>query len=219
MLTIDYLLNDVKPLTLSNTIADAKNVFSTLIISHLPIVENGVFYGLISECDIQGYGEDNNQIKEIRYTLQTFFTKEDVIWLDLLKKFSVNDANLIPVLDKNNTYIGYYELSDILQFLSKTPFLQEKGNILVLSKNQVAYSISEVSQIVESNDAHLYGVIISGYENENVILTIKLYSKNINDVIHTFRRYNYNIIIGINHDEYLDDLKNRSDYLQKYLNI
>jgi len=91
--------------------------------------------------------------------------------------------------------------------------------VLVVSKNKVNYSISEVAQIVESNDAKLYGVFVSGYKNDHVILTIKLYSDNVNDVIHTFRRYDYNIIIGVNQDEYLNNLKNRSDYLQKYLNI
>jgi len=220
MLTIEYLSNDVKALSLSNSIADAKNLFQNLIFTHLPIVEEGVFYGLISESDLLGYDEnDKKLIKDIRYSLQTFFVTEETFWLDTLEIFSVNQANIIPVLNKKNNYIGYYELADILQFLSNTPFLQEMGNVLVVSKNKVNYSISEVAQIVESNDAKLYGVFVSGYKNDHVILTIKLYSDNVNDVIHTFRRYDYNIIIGVNQDEYLNNLKNRSDYLQKYLNI
>ncbi len=219
MLTTDYLSNDIKALTLSNTIADAKNIFSTLIFTHIPIVENGVFYGLVAESDLLGYDNDEKLISEIRYTLQAFFANDDLTWLDLLEIFSINEANIIPVLNKNNNYIGYYELSDILHFLSKTPFLQELGNVLVVSKNKTDYSISEIAQIVESNDAKLYGVILSGYNNNKAVLTIKLYSNNINDVIHTFRRYDYDIIIGVNNDEYLESLKQRSEYLQKYLNI
>ncbi len=219
MLTIDYLSNDVKPLTLSNTIADAKALFSELIFTHIPVVENGIFYGLIAEADLLVYTEDDKPISEIRYTLQAFFAKEDHVWLDLLEVFSSNEANIIPVLDQKNNYIGYYELSDILHLLSNTPFLQEMGNILIVSKHKKDYSLSEVAQIVESNDAKLYGVIVSGYKNEDVVLTIKLFSDNINDVIHTFRRYDYHIILGVHEDEYLDDLQKRSEYLQKYLNI
>ena len=43
MLTIDYINNDIKALTLRHTIADAKNLFSELIFTHIPVVENGVF--------------------------------------------------------------------------------------------------------------------------------------------------------------------------------
>ena len=219
MLTIDYINNDIKALTLRHTIADAKNLFSELIFTHIPIVENGVFYGLIAESDLLGYEDLDKTIEEIRYGLQVFFTSDDVVWLDLLKLFSLSEANIIPVLNSKNEYLGYFELSDILHYFSHTPFLQELGNVLIVSKNEVDFSISEIAQIVESNDAKLYGVIVSGQEGDHVIVTVKLYSDNINDVIHTFRRYDYHIILGVNEDEYLNDLKQRSDYLQKYLNI
>lgn len=219
MLTIDYLNNDIKPLTLHHTIADAKELFAELIFTHIPVVEDGIFYGLLSESDLFGYEDLKKTIEEIRYGLQVFFTTDDVVWLDLLKMFSLNEANIIPVLNSKNEYLGYFELADILHYFSNTPFLQELGNVLIVSKNEVDFSISEIAQIIESNDAKLYGVMISGRDKDDVILTIKMYSDNINDVIHTFRRYDYHIILGVNEDEYLHNLKQRSDYLQKYLNI
>ncbi len=219
MLITDYILNDIKALTLSNTIADAKKLFSELIFTHIPIVENGHLYGLIAESDLLGYEDDYKCINEIRFNLQSFFTYNDVVYLDLIKNFSLSEANILPVLSKNNKYLGYYELSDILHLLSSTPFLLEESNTLIVSKHKSDYSISEIAQIVESNDAKLYGIFVSGIEADQVIVILKIYSDNINDVIHTFRRYDYQIIVGINEDEYLDDLKRRSDYLQKYLNI
>jgi len=219
MTTLDYINNDIKTLTLLHTVADAKGIFSELLVTHLPVVEDNTFYGLISEADLLSYEDLDRTIEDIRYGLEVFFVSDDIVWLDLLKMFSLNETNIIPVLNKKNKYLGYFELSDIIHFLSSTPFLQEIGNVLIVSKNESDFSISEIAQIVESNNAKLYGVILSGRNGENVILTIKLYSDNINDVIHTFRRYDYNIILGVNEDEYLDDLKQRSDYLQKYLNI
>ena len=219
MQTIDYLNNEVKALTLQHTIADAKNLFAELIFTHIPIVENGIFYGLIAESDLFGYEYLDKKIEEIRYGLQVFFVSDDIVWLDLLKIFSLNEANIIPVLNSKNEYLGYFELADMLHYFSNTPFLQKLGNILIISKNEVDFSISEVAQIVESNDAKLYGVLVSGNDRDRVIVTVKLFSDNINDVIHTFRRYDYHIILGVNEDEYLNDLKQRSDYLHKYLNI
>ncbi|NNK82694.1 MAG: acetoin utilization protein acuB, partial [Flavobacteriaceae bacterium] len=34
-----------------------------------------------------------------------------------------------------------------------------------------------------------------------------------------FRRYSYNIVSGHEDDSFLEDLKERSDYLNKYLNM
>lgn len=219
MLTLDYITNDVKALTLSNTIADVKQLFIESDFSHIPVVEEGHFYGLVSKNNI--FEQDNEQVilKDVRFLFQSFFAYHEFIWLDLVKIFSINETTIIPVLNAENKYLGYYELSDILRYLSNTPFLNEIGNVIVVSKPTIDFSISEIAQIVESNEAKLYGVFISGYQAENSIITIKLYSDILNDVIHTFRRYDYQIIHGVNEDEYLSDLKQRSDYLQKYLNI
>ena len=49
--------------------------------------------------------------------------------------------------------------------------------------------------------------------------TIKISSDDINEIIQTFRRYNY-IVMSLHKDDfYLQDLKDRSDYLQKYLDM
>ncbi|MES2486331.1 MAG: acetoin utilization protein acuB, partial [Bacteroidota bacterium] len=41
----------------------------------------------------------------------------------------------------------------------------------------------------------------------------------LSEIIQTFRRYNYDIITEHQEDAYLNTLKDRSDYLDKYLNI
>jgi hypothetical protein len=41
----------------------------------------------------------------------------------------------------------------------------------------------------------------------------------INEIIQSFRRYNYEIISEHQEDNYINSLKERSDYLDKYLNM
>jgi hypothetical protein len=41
----------------------------------------------------------------------------------------------------------------------------------------------------------------------------------LNEIIQTFRRYNYTIVSEHNDDSYINNLKERSDYLDRYLNI
>ncbi|HHC80758.1 MAG TPA: CBS domain-containing protein [Flavobacteriia bacterium] len=219
MQTTDYISNDIKALTANDKIGEAKKLFNELTFTHLPVVENDLLIGLIAETDVQAIDDENKLLKEYRYTFQLFFTDEKTNWFELLKIFALNEATIIPVLDVHQKYIGYYELTDILHIFNNTPFLSESGAILVVSKEIQEYSFSEIAQIIESNDARVLGAFISNSTKETVEITIKLSDHDLNNTIQTFRRYNYSILTSFHLDEYLNTLKERSDYLQKYLNI
>jgi Mg/Co/Ni transporter MgtE len=126
---------------------------------------------------------------------------------------------VVPVLDENNLYVGYYELDDIMKFFHETPFLKESGGIIVVQKPIIDYSMSQIAQIVESNNGRLLGLFISQATSDLVQVTIKISLGAMNDIIQTFRRYNYEIISEHQEDAYITNLKERSDYLDKYLNM
>ena len=163
------------------------------------------------------YGD--KKVADYRFTLEPFFARTTMIWLDVLEVFAKNHTNLVPVLDENNQYKGYYEIEDIIKFFHETPFLKEQGGIIIVQKGILDYSMSQVAQIVESNNGKLLGLFVSEANTENVQITIKISLGGMNDIIQTFRRYNYEIISEHQEDNYINNLKERSDYLDKYLNI
>ena len=116
-------------------------------------------------------------------------------------------------------YIGYYELQDILDLFCSSPFVSTEGIIIVIEKNNKDFSVSEASQIVEINDGKVLGIYFSSEVSDKKQAIIKISSEDINEIIQTFRRYNYTVISEHEDDFYLQDLKERSDYLQKYLNM
>ena len=219
MQTSDYISKDVKALSPDDTIAKAQKLFEHLTFTHLPIVEDKIYLGSISEADVQIIDDSDKKITDFKYLYNTFFSFENTNWFELLKEFAANDTTIIPAINDKKKYVGYYELTDILHVFNNTPFLSEAGAILVVSKPIKDYSFSEISQIVESNNGKLLGAFISSIENEIVEITIKLNDQDLNNTIQSFRRYEYTVITGIHEDEYLKSLKERSDYLQKYLNI
>ena len=89
----------------------------------------------------------------------------------------------------------------------------------MVAKNATDYSFSEISQIVESNNATLFGAFVSKVEDDSVQITLKLSLHDINNTLHSFRRYNYEIVNEFEKDKYIDELNQRSEYLQRYLNI
>tara|TARA_R110002073_G_scaffold40547_5_gene115288 strand:+ start:447589 stop:448248 length:660 start_codon:yes stop_codon:yes gene_type:complete len=219
MQTSNYISKDVKALSPSDTIEKAQKLFEHLTFTHLPIVENDIYLGSISESDIQTLEEGESKISDFKYLFSPFFSTENTNWFELLKEFAKHETTIIPVISDAKKYIGYYELADILSVFNGTPFLSEAGAILVVSKAIKDYSFSEISQIIESNNGKLLGAFISSIENDTVEITIKLNDHDLNNTIQSFRRYEYTIVTGLQEDAYLISLKERSDYLQKYLNI
>lgn len=212
-----YILNDFKPLTLQSTVKEALELFKTYPITHIPILENGFFIGCISQSDILTLENTESSLLEQRDFLDHFNALDENSVLELLKVFANNDTNILPVISENN-YVGYYELNDILEVFSHSPFLNSDGFILIIEKQNKEYTFSEISQIVESNNGKLLGCYISNTNGDKVELTLKISSQEINEIIQTFRRYNYTIITEHKDDFYLEELKNRSEYLQKFLN-
>ena len=218
METLNYLVNDIEPFDISAKITDVQIVFNQLTYSHVPVERDGHYIGCVSEND--AYCFDNNKIlSDFQYALEPFHVLEDTNWLDILEAFALNKSNIMPVLGAENEYLGYYELGDIMSLFNNTPFLNETGGIIVVEKGILDYSFSEACQIVESNGTRIFGVFISKITDDNVQLTLKVGHTGMNNIVQPFRRYNYNVISHHEEDKFLEELKERSEYLDKYLNI
>lgn len=214
----DYINNDFKALDSKETVEAVQDFFAEVNFSHFPVIEESVYIGSIASEDVETFDLDK-KISHYRYTLEGFYARTNMIWLDVLEVFARNQTNVIPVLNDENKYIGYYEIADIIRFFNETPFLKEQGGIIIVEKGVSEYSMSQIVQIVESNGGKLLGVFISNTTTNTIQITIKIALGGINEIIQTFRRYEYEIISEHQEDNYLNNLKERSDYLDKYLNI
>jgi predicted transcriptional regulator len=214
----NYITNDFKAIDSQESIAVVQEFFDELTFSHFPVVEEEIYIGSIASEDIESF-DSFKKVTDYRYSLEGFFARKTMIWLDVLEVFAKNNTNLVPVLDEKNKYVGYYEIGDIMKFFHETPFLQESGGIIVVKKRILDYSMSEITQIIESNNGKILGLFVSETDIENIQITIKINLGAINEIIQSFRRYNYEIISEHFEDNYINTLKERSDYLDKYLNI
>ncbi len=214
----NYINNDFKAFDSGEKVSFVQDFFSDLTFSHFPVIEESIYIGSIAADDVVTF-EGNKSIKDYRYTLEGFFARTNMIWLDVLEVFAQNHTNLIPVLNEQNNYVGYYELSDIVQFFAETPFLREQGGIIIVKKAITDFSMSQIAQIVETNNGKILGLFISESNADFIQVTIKISLGGMNEIIQTFRRFNYEIISEHQEDSYLNNLKERSEYLTKYLNI
>ncbi len=186
--------------------------------SHIAVVNQDRFVGMIAENDIECF-EDRSQLSDVVSSLQPFFVTPQSNWLDVLEQFGRNDSNILPVVDHEGRVMGYYDLNEVVGGFIETPFFTEPGGVIVVAVGIKDYSFSEISQIVEGSNSRILGAFISDSQNDVVQITLKLSAGNLNEVLQTFRRYNYTIEYGNEADQYMGELQKRNDYLGKYLNI
>lgn len=213
-----HIITEIPVFTVNDSVGKVLEFFSESNYSHVAITEQGRFLGVFSENDIDTVMA-TSIIDEFRYDLESFFARKETNWLDVLEAFARNEANLLPVLGAEEVVLGYYDLTDVVAVFIDTPFFTDPGNILVVATGVKDYSFSEIAQIVESNNAKMIGAFITDVQNDVVQVTIKISTLNFNEVVQTFRRYNYQIVLGTSDDQFLEGLKQRSDYLDKYLNV
>lgn len=215
----DYILKDIQTFHTGDSIADAVELTQKQIFTHAIVTDYDKFVSLIPARDLNDIEEKSKKINEFSYLTEFFYAKEDDTLLDLLNLFSRNESNILPVTDSEYNYLGYYDLNDVLNCFSDAPFFNKEGVTLIVEKTTKNFTFSEVTQIIESNDARVLGLYISNISESNTQLTVKVRTENANELIQSFRRYDYVILSNHSDDNYLEDLKNRSDYLQKYLNL
>jgi hypothetical protein len=214
----DFINCDFKPFDIATPIGDVQDFFALHLFSHFPVTDGTIYIGAISAEDAETF-ETKKTLADYRYALEGFYVRTNMIWLDVMEVLARNNADVVAILDANNSYKGYYLSTDIVKFFYDTPFLKELGGIIVVQKPLKEYTMSQVAQIVESNNNKIIGVFVSYANTETVQITIKMALGSFNEIIQTFRRFNYEIISKHDEDAYLFNLKERSEYLDKYLNI
>jgi CBS domain-containing protein len=214
----DYINNDFKAITPSASVESVMDFLEESRFSHFPVVENGVYIGCISSEEIETFDSDK-KIADYRYALKGFFAKTTLFWMDVLEVFSRNNTTILPVLDSENNYVGYYELNEVIRNFYETPFVKEYGGVIIVEKSILDFTMGQVVQIVESNEGRILGLYVSKTTPDKVQVTIKIVLGGMNEILQTFRRYDYEIISELKEDVFLNNLKDRSDYLNKYLSI
>ncbi len=214
----DYINNDFKAIKSSDSIESVMDFFEESRFSHFPVVEDGVYIGCVSSEEVETY-DSSKKISDYSYSLKGFFVRTNLFWIDVLEVFSRNNTTVIPVLDEENNYVGYYEITEVIRNFYDTPFVKDFGGVIILEKSILDFTMSQVVQIVESNGGKILGLYVSNTTPDKVQVTIKIVLGGMNEILQSFRRYEYDIISEHKEDVFLNDLKDRSAYLDKYLSI
>lgn len=219
MIAQDLIQLDIVPLNTSDTVASALQKMEELGFVHWPIVEEGLYEGLLSE-DLALDNDENTIIESLRHQLIHSSVKSDRHLTDAMRKYGEERVSILPVVNSDNHFLGYLLPQDILRSFGQTFGLQAPGSVLVLEVNPYDYAMSQIAQIVESNDAKiLTSYVEADTDRQKYTVTIRINFTDLSAIIASFRRYDYTIVDAWHENRYERDLKQKFDQFMNYLNM
>ncbi len=220
MFAKDLTDDTILPAKLSDTASLALAWMDEYKVSHLPVVNNSIYMGIISEEDIYTSNAFDEALSNQKVTLNNTYVTENQHIFEVIHLATSLKLSLIPVLDSKNNYIGVITLRKLIDKFSESTSINNPGAIILLDINANDYSLSEIAQIVESNDTKILSLFItSNNDSTQLDVSLKLNRMDIAPVLQTFNRYNYNVKTILAEQEINDDLQDRYDSLMKYLSI
>jgi CBS domain-containing protein len=221
MVAKDLISEVIPSLKTSDLGQTALNWMEIFKISHLPIVNNQEFLGLISDTDIYDMNQPNEPIGNHALTLyKPFVTTEQHIF-EVIGLASRLKLSVVPVLDSKNNYKGVITSNDLIRHIAGISSMDQPGGIIVLEVIDRDYSLSQIAQIVESNNVKVLSMYITSSPGSTLLeVTLKVNTSDLVSVIRTFERYNYEVKTWVTDNDSMDHFySERFDLLMKYLNI
>lgn len=220
MIAKELISDNIPPIKPDDSGLRALKWMEEFKVSHLPVVDGRHFLGIITDDDILDMEVPEQPVSTISDFYDNIFINENKHYYDALKVISDEHLSVLPVVNDEGMYTGSISVNNIIEKLSTMAAVNEPGSVLILEVRSNDYSLSQIAQIVESNDARILSVHIANNFEGNLDVTIKVNRSEINGVIQTFQRYGYVIKSSFQiNNFYQEDLKNRFDSLMNFLKL
>jgi acetoin utilization protein AcuB len=221
MLTREFISPSLPILHLHDKVFNALQMMNDCHVSHLAVDdEDGKYAGLVNEEGLMQAPDDTVEIKELIEGFPAFFIKENDHFLKALQLAVENRLSVVPVINESKELLGVVSYREMLKQASEFMNVKVPGGIIVLEMENSNYSFSEISRLVETNDAQI--TQLNTYTDPQTGLmqvTVKVNKTEISDIVATFQRYEYNVKYYFGEEMYENELRSNYDNLMNYLKL
>ncbi|HKP32060.1 MAG TPA: CBS domain-containing protein [Chitinophagaceae bacterium] len=220
MLNKDVISSTIPTLNLNDTVAEALQLMSEFRVEHLAVVADDKFTGVVYVDDLLNATDDTVTIATLQPVFSKLAVHADKHFIEAVQLVNEYGLTVIPVIEGELEFIGVILQTDLFKQLAKLTGANEPGGIIVLELEKRGYSFSEISKLVETNDAQITQ-LNSYYDNnsETFIVTIKVNRFEVSDIVATFQRYEYVVKFYFGEELYENELRTNYDHLMNYLNM
>lgn len=221
MIAEELINHMIPPLKPKDSAKKARLWMEELRCNQLPVVEDEKFLGLVSEDLILEANDAEKSISDFDLIGKRCVVYGSSHFYDVIKIASDNSVQMVGVLNNEEKYIGVITVQDTITSFAQSAAIQIPGGILVLSMNQIDYSLAEISRLIEENNAKILSSSIKEDELDpsKLKLTLKVNRLDLTPIVATLERFGYKIIARFQETKVLDEEKGKIDMLLKYLDI
>jgi len=219
----NLITESIPTVTLQEVGSKVLTLMEIFRVSHLPVVVGKEYFGVISDKDI--YDAENFDEKIERYITPILLQPHVHASQHIFEVVSVAlgcGVSIVPVLAEDHSYMGSITRTDLAFKLTELFSSNEPGGIIVLELTEINYSLSQISQIIEGNDARILSLYIhkpSPFSKE-LDVTIKVNVVELSGIIQTFARYDYLIKATYMDQSQIKGLfDDRYDQFMRYINV
>lgn len=190
-------------------------------VSHLPVIKDDEYLGLISDKIIYDLNLTDEPIDKQIMQLHTPHVHENQHIIEVASAMFKLEVTVLPVVNDEHSYKGAITLLEISRLFARLLSFNEPGGVIILDIPDQSYSIGQIGQIVESNDTKILSFYASKPPGaESLQLTLKLDKVDLSPVIQALERYDYQISSVFMDDSILHDLyEDRLEQFLRYMNI
>jgi acetoin utilization protein AcuB len=220
MLTGDLPFQALPSLHLTDKVYQALQLMNDNQVTHLPVVEEERYLGIISEDDLLRADDENQPLETLSQFFGNISVKNDEFFLRAISVAGDNNLSVVPVTDTEENLLGVVTSGDLLKYASQFLSLHEPGGLIVLEMESNQYAFSEISKLVETNDAQITQLnTTNNPETGMMLVTLRVNKAEVSDIIATFQRYEYTVKYYFGEELYANELRSNYDNLMNYLKI
>lgn len=220
MLTRELLSPSLPILQLQDKIFNVLQMMNDCHVSHLAVADGEKFAGIVSEEFLMQAADDTLEISEYKEGFPFLYVNEKEHFLKALQVAVDNRLSIVPVVGENNELLGMVSYRELLKKASEFMNVKEPGGLIVLEMESNNYSFSELSRLVETNDAQITQLnTFTDPETGLMQVTVKINKAEVSDIVATFQRYEYNVKYYFGEELYENELRSNYDNLMNYLKL
>jgi acetoin utilization protein AcuB len=220
MLAKDFLSNKLYPLRPSDSARVALEIMNESNVAFLPVVENETHLGYVSAQDLMDIRPSSRKISQLINPAYTVKIREEQHLFEIIKIFSEINSTVVTVVHADDRFMGIISAKELINSIAAINGFGEPGGILTLEMGIRDYHLSEITRIIEHNNAKVLSLYINIIESSRKLqVHIKLNTTDLKSVIAAFERYNYSVVAIYYTEEDVSGLKSRYDLLMKYLDL
>ena len=210
----------IPPLKPTDTCQRALMWMDEFHVNFLPVINGKSYLGLIKENDLVEANSPESLLQSLQTPLNRIFVFNNQHVYDVVKFAAIHKCDVIPVLNEQQEYEGIITIHELVEYFAASKSVYMPGGIIVIELRLSDYSMAQISQLIESDGAHILSTSVSSTLDPQLIeLTIKIDKIDLSRILPTLYRYNYNVTASYYQSEFGDDYKNRYESLMNYLSI